>query len=931
MTEEELYSVLRPSNPHDRVQKQAAAQRNSAGGGGAAPNPRSCVTCRKRKVKCDKKHPCSNCARAKTECVFPSPGRAPRKSRKPPDGELMERLRRLEGVVQSLNAQVEEEHAEPKSWQSSTVTGDFECPEKKNTPSAAVNNSIEGLETRFGRLVVDQGRSRYIKNNFWASLNNEVEDLKAILIGPSGDEADDHSSPETDFGSIRSNHQSFMFGYSSLIVDMMPLHPPTERALEYWAVYKENVDALVKILHVPTFEPIFLEALKYPERISKGLESLLFAIYYGAVTSTLPEECLQRWGEERSLLLEKYRFALEQTLARANFLHCDEIVVLKAFLIFLILLRRNEDARKIWTLTGLVVRIAQTLGIHRDGSHFNLSPFETEMRRRLWWQVCILDARASEDHGCDPTLTESQFDTKLPLNVNDSDLYPSMTSLPEERIGFTDMTFCIIRFEVANIFRRILYVPPAGRCNEYFSSLSIPEKEKWISEWQYRIEEKYLKHCDMSDPLPWVTATISRLIMSKMWLIAYHPHQRRDGGVSLPQSTRDKLFLTSLENVEYSTLLETEARTMKWGWLFRTYVQWHAIAFLLSELCVRTKGEAVERAWRALEATAGRWWYLDNTESSGRGKQQDHLWRPLKKLMMKARAARERELALERTGNPGRYQYGSQKVEALGQEQNSEGVDRLLRPHPPEVGDVPTALPPGWLESPLNETQSPGGVPMSGSSGMNGGPSNGLNAGIVADALKSRTDGSTSTTSLSEAAQDFQNISSMGFDFIIRDIMDTTTYEGTDIAQHNMNGSRHDSSSSYTQTTTPSTRSTPHSSDNPALNQPPFNPSQLSNNNFANPSNQNVFFPTSPINSNEPWMSLSSAPSASNVPNLPTNQSRQPDQYQKSGSPVLGEGSLDWANWDDMVREYGMDADAPQAVMTTNRNGGGGLSMPTWF
>jgi len=33
---------------------------------------------------------------------------------------------------------------------------------------------VEGLETRFGRLVVDQGRSRYINNSFWASLNNEV-------------------------------------------------------------------------------------------------------------------------------------------------------------------------------------------------------------------------------------------------------------------------------------------------------------------------------------------------------------------------------------------------------------------------------------------------------------------------------------------------------------------------------------------------------------------------------------------------------------------------------------------------------------------------------------------------------------------------------------------------------------------------------------
>jgi hypothetical protein len=173
------------------------------------------------------------------------------------------------------------------------------------------------------------------------------------------------------------------------------------------------VDPLVKVLHIPTFEPVFRDAVSHLGKLPKGLECLLFAIYYGAVTSTTPEECLEKWGEDRTCLLGKYRFALEQALARANFLYCDEVVILQALVVFLILLRRNDDARKIWTMTGLVVRIAQTLGIHRDGSHFKLPPFEIEMRRRLWWQVCILDARASEDHGCDPTIVEAQFDTKM--------------------------------------------------------------------------------------------------------------------------------------------------------------------------------------------------------------------------------------------------------------------------------------------------------------------------------------------------------------------------------------------------------------------------------------------------------------------------------------------------------------------------------------
>jgi hypothetical protein len=113
-----------------------------------------------------------------------------------------------------------------------------------------------------------------------------------------------------------------------------------------------------------------------------------------------------------------------------------------------------------------------------------------------------------------------------------------MTEFPEEHQGFTDMTFCLLRFEVANIFRRILYVPPGPvRCNEFFSGLSIADKERWITECHQRMEEKYLQNMDMSIPLCWVTATISRLIMSKMWLIVYHPHQRKDGGQSYQRFT----------------------------------------------------------------------------------------------------------------------------------------------------------------------------------------------------------------------------------------------------------------------------------------------------------------------------------------------------------------------------------------------------------
>lgn len=147
---------------------------------GGSLNPRSCITCRRRKVKCNKQYPCSNCLKAHIDCIFPAPGRAPRRPRKPPDGELLARLRRLEGVVQSLGVQVDDD-----ARVSGTSLGDsnaidqagleYGSPNLGQTgPSGTNDQRRDSLTNGFGRLVVSEGRSRYINNRYWASLSNEV-------------------------------------------------------------------------------------------------------------------------------------------------------------------------------------------------------------------------------------------------------------------------------------------------------------------------------------------------------------------------------------------------------------------------------------------------------------------------------------------------------------------------------------------------------------------------------------------------------------------------------------------------------------------------------------------------------------------------------------------------------------------------------------
>src|SRR5690349_17334902 len=94
------------------------------------------------------------------------------------------------------------------------------------------------------------------------------------------------------------------------------------------------------------------------------------------------------------------------------------------------------------------------MGIHRDGSSLGLNYFDIEMRRRLWWQIMILDARAAELTGSGRPGEAWYWNTKVPSNVNDCDLHPDMKEPPVDSAGPTDMISCLLRYELGVMFKR---------------------------------------------------------------------------------------------------------------------------------------------------------------------------------------------------------------------------------------------------------------------------------------------------------------------------------------------------------------------------------------------------------------------------------------------------------------------------------------------
>lgn len=339
------------------------------------------------------------------------------------------------------------------------------------------------------------------------------------------------------------------------------------------------------------------------------------------------------FGSSQTDLSLKYRLGLEHALAKADFLNRPEIVLVQAFALFLCVVRRHDSPRFVWMMTGLVIRMAQYLGLQRDGTHFeHLTPFEMEMRRRVWWAVCLLDIRASEDQGTDLTIPSGSFDTKVPLNINDADINPETEEMPTERSGMTDMSFARISIGLCDLTRQMM---APGIMN---GAAGQENQSRLLNEIYQKYEHGYFPHATEPGNIAyWLGVTIARLVRAKITLLVSLPVLFTSPSEHCMDEIRTKLLVSAIEVAEYNHAINADQSCRQWHWICQTYTHWHAIVYLLIEISRRPWSSIVERAWVALHS---RW--LIPAQSSV--EKNLRIWFPLRKLMAKARKHRDAEL-----------------------------------------------------------------------------------------------------------------------------------------------------------------------------------------------------------------------------------------------------------------------------------------------
>ncbi|KAI0376683.1 putative C6 transcription factor [Hypomontagnella monticulosa] len=529
----------------------------------------SCLTCRQRKVKCDRLSPCCNCLKAKTECRFVPPVRGKRKRTKPPRESLHAKVRRYEDMLRAYGAKIEpsEDFDEPSS---ETVSPrDVEMIEDGDSRSTSQSDHFEP-EAKF---LTKRDRTRYFDSAPWSQLGSDEHPEVGSLDKPMND--------------LGLHELFFEPNCIHQVTDLVDLHPPLHIFPKLRDVYVNRVDPLVKILHVPTFEAMLLDGLRNQD-LPKGLEAAAFAYYLSIVSALKEDECKDIFGEHRDSLHLRYKRAARRALVNAGFLSTSNLMTLRAYAIFLMCVRKDYGCDSLFTLSGIAIRLARKMGLHRDGTSLRLSLFETEMRRRLWWHLIYVDSRTAEVLGMNSSQDISGT-TRMPLNADDEDLHPAMTQLPPERKGITSITLCLVRCEMMETSRKI-------EMDMRWESPEIcpAESVELINQLESRLEERFLRYCDPSNPLHTFVSINVRSSICKMRIFA-HKKPPPDNSC---EKDREVVFTNAIKLLEYVSLVQGGHQGLeRYKWAIGTSFLWSATLYVLIEARHRKTGAEVDKLW----------------------------------------------------------------------------------------------------------------------------------------------------------------------------------------------------------------------------------------------------------------------------------------------------------------------------------------------
>ncbi|KKK12214.1 hypothetical protein ARAM_002411 [Aspergillus rambellii] len=469
---------------------------------------RACDQCRLRKIRCDKRSPCSNCRTSKVICRSTGAGQKPREPRKrvlisneyeKKIDMIEERLSSIEEVLCELKTTLVSNKGAQACPQATPVSRQISPPAAGYGPNATAvmdqqeskhafeGSSLLATQSAYASSFLETAVSRNALQMSASKINAALSTLKQIVNMQDNQTT---FSRETSFANQQGHLRSYLRDLTM---------PPVEVVLPLLRKAKETYpNALQTFCPFITMDrlvekcrEIYFAAEDYSDATfivaNGGLYQLFIAVIFIAKDKKIQEEY--------QTYVDQCRVNLEVALTNLHLLmpaSAESIEGLAMGAIHAIEISKPSFA---FTLTSTASRLCQTLGYHQESSMEHDSKEAKAAKLSLFWSIYCLDRALSMRLGRGPTIPD--YDIDIP------------SKFPIAGLSEPWSTTYAIWIQLARIQGKVyqrLYSPAALHQPE---SHRVAEAHKLAADMQYRV----MKPFHQMNPIMEGLSTLENLYM----------------------------------------------------------------------------------------------------------------------------------------------------------------------------------------------------------------------------------------------------------------------------------------------------------------------------------------------------------------------------------------------------------------------------------
>ncbi len=329
-------------------------------------------------------------------------------------------------------------------------------------------SETDGVTKSFGILKVDAERQKtfYVGEAHWAALLNEIGEVKNYFVAHKKEyeaQMEKVEQARKTMGTDVGSGPALLFGSTvppsrAEILAQIPSRYMSDILI---GRYFNTFDPATHILHGPTFQRHYNQHWADPSKSSIVWIAMLFAMMrlamlsYGREGDEPPE-----FRGKCQDLAANFRTQMAHCLITADYTKPHNFIIEALIFHLHAEYTSNRDAEaSVWVLVGMIARLAMRMGYHRDAKLFpNLSPFQGEMRRRVWTFVRSADLLFSFQVALPSMIRIGDSDTELPRNIYDDEFDEDSTTLPAARPASeaTPISYMIAKGRLSFGFGRVL-------------------------------------------------------------------------------------------------------------------------------------------------------------------------------------------------------------------------------------------------------------------------------------------------------------------------------------------------------------------------------------------------------------------------------------------------------------------------------------------